>query len=313
MCFDSLISRTMALQLALQLGAGAVAQLSSSDLAAFYPSAASLAGTSAGCTADDFAADVLPAADAFGYAGNPVVPVLFQFGSDATNTESAIGGNASNLQTFSNLVLQGLVTAADIDTTFDSDFKVATGLASADAVPAGVKLAASVHHLQSRAVNLTVVDGSVSFIAELASGAAIPDLGAVVGHASTIPTCFGISNASLADLTTAASLATPVNTTSRAHYSIPTTAFDFEAGDSDNIVSDSMVYIMALLANEPDVLFVEPTVQPTTRACAVDAALSFPQGDAKEVAQGFGITGGCQYLHDRGIDGRGEVVAIIGE
>ena len=294
---------TMALVLMNELGAGALAAQTSVYNSAAYPAGDAASST---CDAALFAGDgngfVLDRTHALGATGSQAAPFLVEFEPSSTlDHEAVLNGIAGveNVQTFSATTFQAYLP---VDTAvFTTDFLNTNNVDAVTTLSNGVKVSAAVHALLGGSLTLAQASGSVSIIAETVGGTA-PDLDDVVGHyelnGRTIPDCFGVTFDLGGIVVTGTNVTTTVSGT-RATYSFP-----------DTTEPQLIAYYLALLANEPEVLFAEPVAQAVTMAS--DASLSFPQGDAKEVAQGFGVTGACAYLHDRDFTGAGEVVAVIG-
>jgi hypothetical protein len=257
-------------------------------------------------------------------SGNDDVVWLLDFvypnpNPDGTPGETVIADNiaTTNVQTFSNKAFQ--VVASD-SLTFDSAFRVEHSLATYAIMSNGVKLSASVMGLQNGDIKLASDELSsvkTEVILTVVDSGVIPEnyLDNIVNHYNndntplaavrTIPTCFGVSN-TIADLANSGSgsTATVIDATR--------VSVTFDARPD----TPTLMYYMSLFANEPNVLFVEPTVAPHVMATTANnenggPALSVTQGDATNVAQGLGVTRDCQYMNDRDINGNGEVIAVI--
>lgn len=287
-----------------ELGAGALAAQTSVYNSAAYPASDTASTT---CAASLFAGDgdgfMLDRTHALGATGSQAAPFLVEFEPSSTlDHEAVLNGIAGveNVQAFSATTFQAYLP---VDTAvFTTDFLNTNNIDAVTALSNGVKVSAAIHALLDGSLVLAEANDQVSIIAETVAGTA-PDLDGIVTHYNgdgrTIPACLNVNTTDLASLATDGTEAIATVSGTRATYSLPV-----------DTPAELVAYYVTLLANEPEVLFAEPVAQAVTMAS--DASLSFPQGDAKEVAQGFGVTGACAYLHDRKFVGAGEVVAVIG-
>lgn len=312
----------MALQLATQLGAGCMAQVYSNALT-------SSAGAAYESLIDGTDITSGMALAAVGVS-NQQVPVLLEFESHTDTHQTVVDGlGSADVQVFSEDIFQ-VLHAADALGDFDTTFREANNLISAQAQPLGAKLSSSASGVQdgsvlrtsstSRAGQATAVD---SIVVELTSGATTaPVLADVVNHyqsscpqpffagnrcngiAAAVNTALGLTLASLSPTATATLVSASTN---RAVYTF------------DSVIDANEFFLyMVLLANEPSVLFVEPAVAAEVMATVRStngenggAALGVVQGHAGNVAEGFSSNGQCNYLTDRFVDGSGSTVAVI--
>lgn len=261
------------------LGEGALSDTSMFNTAA-YP-------TVADASVCDFAStSVINPALASGLGGAPDydVPWLLEFEEGETGAETLLSG-FTNVQAFSATVFQVL---APVNTVFDDTFVAQNGLESAQQLSNGVKMSAAFLGLLNGEVTPSVVSGESTLIAELTGGTA-PSVNSLLG--AGVPACFGI--AAPAD---SSSTVTTVGT--QATYTFNPSA-----------TAAQLAYYAMLLAQQPNVQFVEPTVTPVVMAS--NSALSVVNGDAKVVAQGHGVSGECEYFLDRDFNGAGEKVAVM--
>ena len=301
--------------LLLNLGAGALADHHGGTSA--YNSAAYTAHDTTGSTCSPAAFAALDRSRSEGVAANRV-PILVEFAAGTADAEATLAGIVGDgAVAFSATVFQAFVGSVSIAGTFSNAVKEANNITNVTVVSNGAKLSVAVHAiLAGKSAVRVITDAAAgtqhSHALVYHSGGAVASLSAIennyaypTGETEEFPDCLvGVSPS--ANLTAAIAAAT---TTA---VSAGVTLYQFDAAQTS---PHDYVYFLGLLANEPNVDFVEPVIEADTlssSSVSAQVVLSFSPGDPRYTAQGFGVSGQCEYMHDREYDGSGEVVAIIG-